>query len=94
VCGNDLQALGVYEAARLCGARIPADLSVIGFDDLVYTRWCGPPMTSVRQPFADMGATAARMVLALAAGEVLSQTRIELATTLIVRQSTAPPAVS
>jgi LacI family transcriptional regulator, xylobiose transport system transcriptional regulator len=91
VCGNDLQALGVYEAARLGGVRIPADLSVIGFDDLVYTRWCGPPMTSVRQPFADMGATAARMVLALAAGEELSQTRIELATTLVVRQSTAPP---
>ena len=34
VCGNDLQALGVYEAARLAGLRIPADLSVIGYDDL------------------------------------------------------------
>jgi LacI family xylobiose transport system transcriptional regulator len=71
--------------------RIPADLSVIGYDDLVYTRWCGPPMTSVRQPFADMGATAATMLMALAAGEELPQNRIELATTLVVRQSTAPP---
>jgi LacI family xylobiose transport system transcriptional regulator len=92
VCGNDLQALGVYEAARQAGVRIPDDLSVIGFDDLIYTRWCGPPMTSVRQPFAEMGATAARMLVAVAAGEPLPQTRIELATTLVVRDSTAPPA--
>lgn len=92
VCGNDLQALGMYEAARLAGLQIPVDLSVIGYDDLVYTRWCGPPMTSVRQPFAEMGAEAARMVLALAAGEELPQRRIELATTLVVRESTAPPA--
>jgi LacI family transcriptional regulator, xylobiose transport system transcriptional regulator len=92
VCGNDLQALGVYEAARQAAVRVPDDLSVIGYDDLVYTRWCGPPMTSVRQPFADMGATAATMLMALAAGEDLPQTRIELATTLVVRQSTAPPA--
>jgi len=92
VCGNDLQALGMYEAARLAGLHIPVDLSVIGYDDLVYTRWCGPPMTSVRQPFAEMGAEAARMVLALAAGEELPQRRIELATTLVVRESTAPPA--
>jgi len=48
-------------------------------------------MTSVRQPFAEMGAEAARMVLALAAGEELPQPRIELATILMVRDSTAPP---
>ncbi|GAA4673458.1 LacI family DNA-binding transcriptional regulator [Phytohabitans rumicis] len=92
LCGNDLQAFGVYEAARQAGARIPHDLSVVGFDDISYARWCGPPMTTVRQPFAEMGATAARMVLALAAGEAITQTHIELATALVVRDSTAPPA--
>jgi len=91
LCGNDLQALGVYEAARLAGLRIPHDLSVIGFDDLPVTRWCGPPMTTVRQPLVDMGATAAQMVLSLAAGHPLAQSRVELATTLIIRDSTAPP---
>jgi DNA-binding LacI/PurR family transcriptional regulator len=91
VCTNDLQALGVYEAARLAGVRIPADLSVIGFDDLSFTRWSGPPMTTVRQPLEQMGATAANLVLTLAHGEPLEQHRIELATELIVRQSTAPP---
>jgi LacI family xylobiose transport system transcriptional regulator len=46
----------------------------------------------VRQPFTEMGAAAARMVLTLAAGKALSQPRTELATTLVVRDSTAPPA--
>ncbi|WP_203913456.1 LacI family DNA-binding transcriptional regulator, partial [Rhizocola hellebori] len=89
VCGNDLQALGIYEAARQAGLRIPHDLSVIGFDDVEYARWCGPPLTTVRQPLTDMGATAAAMVVALAAGDQPAETRVELATTLIVRESTA-----
>ncbi|MEU7978822.1 LacI family DNA-binding transcriptional regulator [Micromonospora sp. NPDC049081] len=89
VCGNDLQALGVYEAARLAGRRIPQDLSVVGFDDIPYTMFCGPPMTSVRQPLTEMAAAATRMVLTLAANENLTQTRVELATTLVVRGSTA-----
>jgi LacI family transcriptional regulator, xylobiose transport system transcriptional regulator len=91
LCGNDLQALGVYEAARLAGRLIPRDLSVVGFDDMACTNWCGPPMTTVRQPFDEMGAAAARLVLALAAGETPSQIRVELPTRLIVRGSTAPP---
>ncbi|MEN3534736.1 LacI family DNA-binding transcriptional regulator [Microbispora sp. ZYX-F-249] len=88
---NDLQALGVYEAARRAGLRIPEDLSVVGFDDLSFTQWTGPPMTTVRQPLVQMGAAAARMVLALADGGHLEQHRVELATTLVVRESTAPP---
>jgi LacI family xylobiose transport system transcriptional regulator len=94
VCGNDLQALGVYEAARQARRGIPEELSVVGFDDLDFTRWCGPPLTTVRQPFEEMGAAAARLVLALAAGEVPDQTRVELPTTLVVRGSTAPPRLS
>ncbi|MEU4570189.1 substrate-binding domain-containing protein [Micromonospora sp. NPDC023956] len=92
LCGNDLQALGVYEAARQAGLAIPDDLSVVGFDDLECARWCGPPMTTVRQPFDEMGATAARLVLALAAGATPPHPRVELPTTLVVRGSTAPPA--
>jgi LacI family xylobiose transport system transcriptional regulator len=92
LCGNDLQAFGVYEAARLAGLRIPDDLSVVGFDDISYAGWCGPPLTTVRQPISEMGATAARLVLALTAGKTITQTHVELATTLVVRGSTAPPA--
>jgi LacI family xylobiose transport system transcriptional regulator len=66
ICGNDLQALGVYEAARRAGLRIPEDVSVVGFDDVESARRCGPPMTTVRQPFDDMGAAAARLALTYA----------------------------
>ena len=81
--GSDLQAFGVYEAARELGVEIPTQLSVIGFDDLPMARWVGPPLTTIRQPLMEMAATAARLVLGL--GE---EQRIELATTLVVRQST------
>jgi LacI family transcriptional regulator, xylobiose transport system transcriptional regulator len=88
---NDLQALGVYEAARRTGLGVPDELSVVGFDDLSFTQWSGPPLTTVRQPLVQMGATAARMVITLASGETPDQHRVELATTLVVRDSTAPP---
>jgi DNA-binding LacI/PurR family transcriptional regulator len=89
VCGDDLQAFGVYQAARLTGRRIPDDLSVVGFDDVDHAAWVVPPLTTVHQPFAEMGATAARMALALADGDALRQPRVELSTSLVVRGSSA-----
>ncbi len=86
---NDLQAMGVYQAALRAGVRIPDELSVVGFDDLSFAAWSVPPLTTVRQPLVRMGATAAEMVIALAGGEVPEQNRVELATSLVVRQSTA-----
>ncbi|WP_436535746.1 LacI family DNA-binding transcriptional regulator [Actinoplanes sp. HUAS TT8] len=91
-CGNDLQAFGLYEALRQAGLRVPDDLSVVGFDDLTYSRWSGPPLTTVRQPLVEMGVAAAELAVDLAAGRPLAHTRVELATTLIVRDSTAAPA--
>ena len=88
---NDLMALGVYQAARAERLHIPDDLSVVGFDDLPVAGWVGPPLTTVRQPLAEMAVTAARLVLALAGGEEPPQTRVELATDLVVRESTARP---
>jgi LacI family xylobiose transport system transcriptional regulator len=91
LCGDDLQAIGVYEAARRAGLRVPDDLSVVGFDDVELARWCGPPLTTVRQPFAAMGSAAAEMVLRLAAGQPVDPPRVELSTSLVIRESTAPP---
>jgi LacI family transcriptional regulator len=87
--GSDQQALGVYEAARQRGLRIPQDLSVVGFDDLPTARWVSPPLTTVRQPLADMGQVAAEMLCNLIDGVPLRSQRIELSTELIVRESTA-----
>jgi DNA-binding LacI/PurR family transcriptional regulator len=89
--GNDLQALGVYQAAREARLHIPEDLSVVGFDDLPVTQWVSPPMTTIRQPLVRMAEAAAEMALAMARGEVPAQPRVELATELIIRESTAPP---
>jgi LacI family transcriptional regulator len=89
---SDTMALGAYEAARLRGVRIPGDLSIVGFDDLPESRWSSPPLTTIRQPLSDMGMLAARTVLRLARGERIETPRVELATDLVVRDSTAPPA--
>jgi LacI family transcriptional regulator len=87
---SDQMAFGVYEAARQHGLRVPDDISVVGFDDLPEVRWSSPPLTTVRQPLSEMGALAARTLQRLAAGETLESPRLELATTLMVRGSTAP----
>ncbi|GAB2961358.1 LacI family DNA-binding transcriptional regulator [Streptomyces pseudoechinosporeus] len=88
---NDALALGVYRAAAEAGLRIPQDLSVVGFDDLRPAQWTVPPLTTVHQPLAEMAATAATMVVKLSQGQSLAQTRVELATELVIRDSTAPP---
>jgi DNA-binding LacI/PurR family transcriptional regulator len=89
--GSDLQAFGVMRAARELGLAIPDDLSVVGYDDLPVTEWIGPPLTTVRQPLREMATTAAQMVFTLVRGERPPSTRIDLATELIVRESTSPP---
>lgn len=91
ITGNDLQALGVYQAAREARLHIPEDVSVIGFDDLPIARWVSPPLTTIRQPLFEMAETAAEMVLDLAKGIQPAQPRLELATELVVRESTAAP---
>jgi LacI family transcriptional regulator len=60
---SDEMALGVYEAARRNGLRVPEDLSIVGFDDLPQARWSSPPLTTVRQPLAEMGMAAVRTLL-------------------------------
>jgi LacI family transcriptional regulator len=88
---SDQMALGVYEAVRQRGLRVGDDVSVVGFDDLPEVRWSSPPLTTVRQPLAEMGMLAARTVLRLAKGEPVESPRVELATELIVRDSAQPP---
>ncbi len=88
---NDLMALGVYQAAREARLHIPEDLSVVGFDDLPVAGWVGPPLTTVRQPLSEMAMSATRLVLSLARGDEPPQTRLELSTALVLRNSTAPP---
>jgi LacI family transcriptional regulator len=90
--GNDAQAMGVYSALHARGLSIPTDLSVVGFDDVSIAEFVAPALTTVRQPLAEMGRTAMRMLLHLIAKEPLDSTGVELKTHLIIRDSCAPPA--
>jgi LacI family transcriptional regulator len=90
--GNDEIAVGVIEAARARGLRVPDDLSVVGFDDTHVAQLSSPQLTTVRQPLREMGSVALRTALQLAAGEPVDSHHVELATSLVVRNSTAPPA--
>lgn len=89
--GTDQTASGVYEAAAERGLRIPEDLSVVGFDDVVLSEWMRPALTTVRQPLMDMARTAIRTAAAIAYDGAEVPARIELPTSLTVRASTAAP---
>jgi LacI family transcriptional regulator len=93
--GSDLQACGVYQEVHARGMRIPEDLSVVGFDDIAICEYLTPPLTTVRQPLAEMAGEAVRLVLEMGDGQDGDlrphRSRLELATRLVLRDSTAPP---
>lgn len=86
---NDMSALGVLQAARALGLRVPEDLSVIGFDDIPEASTSTPPLTTLAQPLQDIGAQALQMLLELLAGNEVPS-RVRLPAELIVRGSTGP----
>jgi LacI family transcriptional regulator len=91
---NDVMAMGVMDAVRNRGLRVPDDVSVIGFDDIPQASLIRPALTTIRQPLEKMGRVATQMLL-----ESLSQPpkkigRIELPTELIVRDSCQVPRTS
>ena len=90
VAGNDNQAFGVLQALGERGLRAPGDVSVVGFDDVI-AAWATPPLTTVRQPLAAMTAAGLRMLRMGADGSAAVPQHVELATGLVVRDSTAPP---
>ena len=80
----------VNAAAYRRGARVPADLSVVGFDDLAIASFFTPPLTTVRQPMRQMGRLAAETLLSLLANRAAGAT-VRVPAELVVRESTAPP---
>ena len=88
---GDAMALGVVHVAQNRGLSVPADLSVVGFDDLPIASASRPGLSTVRQPIQLLGETAVKMIVALAAGQDPPPPP-PFPTELIVRESTAPPA--
>ena len=91
LAGNDMMALGVYEALTVEGKRCPEDVSVVGHNDMPFMRQVRPPLTTVATPSSRVGIEAAGMLLALRDGQNAEPIRRLLPTTLTVRESTGPP---
>jgi LacI family transcriptional regulator len=90
-CANDLMAIGALEYARSAGINVPADVSIVGFDDIPFARLLTPRLTTVRQPAYNVGHRAATLLLDLLDGKPDTQPTGLFPVTLKVRDSVAPP---
>jgi LacI family transcriptional regulator, galactose operon repressor len=88
---NDLAAVGVIGGLAERGVRVPADISVTGYDDIPFARYLNPPLTTVRSPQEEVGAVAWKTMAGLLDGD-RPGSRTILAAEPVIRQSTAPPA--
>jgi LacI family transcriptional regulator len=91
---NDVMAMGVIDAVRTRGLRVPQDISVIGFDDIPQASMIHPALTTISQPLEKMGKVATQMLLELLSHPQKKMGRIELPTELIMRESCEAPRVS
>ena len=90
IAGNDQLALGAYDALAERGLRCPADVSVVGFNDIPYIDKVFPPMTTVHIPHVEIGAEAGRLLLEQLNDPTRHPRSLLLPTTLVVRGSTGP----
>ena len=92
VCAaNDLLAMGVLRAAGDLAIRVPADLSVTGYDDIQFAAFTSPPLTTVRQPAGTIAARIVDLLHGRMSDPAQPGRRIVVEPELVVRSSTAPP---
>ncbi|WP_433294815.1 LacI family DNA-binding transcriptional regulator [Actinoplanes sp. CA-030573] len=89
VCASDLMALGAIRAVRRRGLSVPADVSVIGFDDSPLIAFTDPPLTTLRQPVAAMAVAAVRCLVDEIDGHGAPRSEYLFRPELVVRESTA-----
>jgi DNA-binding LacI/PurR family transcriptional regulator len=90
VCVSDLVAIGALNAATDVGMRVGHEFAVVGFDDSPMVQFLSPPLTSIRQPVAEVGKRIVEILLAEVRREPLARRQEVLAPRLIVRASTLP----
>ncbi|MCP4165807.1 MAG: LacI family transcriptional regulator [Chloroflexi bacterium] len=88
---NDLMAMGAISAATKMGLHVPADLSIVGYDDVRLASFTVPPLTTIEQPKHEIGVLAATLLFQRIQQPDLPPRRRLLETSLKIRQSTAPP---
>jgi len=86
---SDQMAIGAYRALAEAGLRVPANISVVGFDDVESAAFASPPLTTIRQPFVELASQAVSLLLQMLNGPVSEARQILLPPELIVRKSTA-----
>ena len=94
VCASDPMALGAIRAVRRAGLNVPADVSVIGFDDSALMSAVDPPLTTVRQPIDAMGRLVIELLVAQIAGNPVAHDEMLFEPELVVRASTGPVSTS
>jgi LacI family transcriptional regulator len=87
-CANDITALGLLQAAIGVGWSVPSDLAIVGYDDIEFASAAAVPLTSVRQPRAELGRTAAQLLLAEATDPSHLHQRVQFRPELVARAST------
>ncbi|MFL6100329.1 MAG: LacI family DNA-binding transcriptional regulator [Actinomycetales bacterium] len=90
---NDQMALGVLRAFREAGVSVPEDVSIVGFDDIPEADFFPPPLTTVRQDFAELGRRCLALLLTAMSDDPDPDAAAVIAPQLVVRQSTAPPRI-
>lgn len=85
---GDQMAIGAYRALAEAGVRVPDDVSVIGFDDIEAAAYITPPLTTIRQPFDEIGQRALGLLFELLGDQRPATTQIVLPPELVLRQST------
>jgi LacI family transcriptional regulator len=90
-CANDQTALGVIYALHERGYRIPDDVAVTGFDDIPVARHLMPPLTTVRQPIQDLGATAFDVLYSMINGARPAERQLVLPVQVVIRSSCGCP---
>jgi LacI family transcriptional regulator len=91
VAGNDLLALGCYDALENRGLRCPDDVSIVGYNDMPFVDRFTPPLTTIRVPHYELGATAAGLMLEQLEELEVAPRQLMLAPEIVVRGSTAAP---
>ncbi|MFT7561686.1 MAG: LacI family repressor for deo operon, udp, cdd, tsx, nupC, and nupG [Flavobacteriales bacterium] len=93
VCMNDEMAIGAIQSFKSKGLRIPEDISITGFDNIDYAKYCSPPLSTISQPANDMGRIAVDSLIDLIEGKTLETDERILPYEFILRESTAPPSL-
>jgi DNA-binding LacI/PurR family transcriptional regulator len=94
ICASDPLALGAIRAVRRRGLTVPADVSVVGYDDSALMSCTDPPLTTVRQPIEAMGRAAITLLVNQIGGSAVAPEELLFEPELVVRGSTGPVARS